>query len=113
VYSVPGSGCKAIERIYSFDLKRMFGCRSLKDWRMLELTGTGLQVFHDTEPPLTIGDMATINRNKSGKLLSRPAHALTTVGMDIGYGEGTSPGGHKYALTLVDLTTRHVWVYGL
>jgi hypothetical protein len=113
VYSVPDSGCKAIERISSFDLKRMFGCRSLKDWRMLELTGTGLKVFHDTEPPLTIGDMATINRNKSGKLLSRPTQALTTVGMDIGYGEGTSPGGHKYALTLVDLATRHVWVYGL
>lgn len=33
--------------------------------------------------------------------------------MDIGYGKGTSPGGHKYALTLFDLTTRHVWVYGL
>ncbi len=33
--------------------------------------------------------------------------------MDIGYGEGISPGGHKYALTLVDLATRHTWVYGL
>jgi hypothetical protein len=33
--------------------------------------------------------------------------------MDIGYGKGTSPGGHKYALTLVDLAMHHVWVYGL
>jgi hypothetical protein len=113
VYSVPDSGCKAIKPISSFDLKRMFGCRSLKDWRMLELTGTGLKVCHDNELPLTIGNMATINRNRSGKLLSRPAQALTTVGMDIGYGKGTSPGGHKYALTLIDLTTCHVWVYGL
>lgn len=39
--------------------------------------------------------------------------ALTTVGMDIGCGEGTSPGGHKYALTLVNLATVHVWVYVL
>jgi hypothetical protein len=33
--------------------------------------------------------------------------------MDIGYGEDMSPHGYKYALTLVDLVTRHTWVYGL
>jgi hypothetical protein len=33
--------------------------------------------------------------------------------MDIGYGTGTSPGGHKFALTLVDFCTRHTWTYGL
>jgi hypothetical protein len=27
--------------------------------------------------------------------------------MDIGYGEVTSPGGHKYALTFIDLATCH------
>jgi hypothetical protein len=113
VYSVPDSGCKAIERVSSYDLKQMFGCRVLKDWRLLEQTGTGLQVYHEGEPPLTIGDMATINRNRHGKLLNRPEKALTTVGMDISYGEGISPGGHKYALTLVDLATKHTWVYGL
>jgi hypothetical protein len=58
--------------------------------------------------------MATINRNKHGKLLSRPTKALHTVSMYIRYyGEGTSPGGHKYALTLVNLATRHTWVYGM
>jgi hypothetical protein len=45
VYSVPNSGCKAIERISSYDLKLMFGCRSLLDWRTLERTGIGLKVF--------------------------------------------------------------------
>jgi hypothetical protein len=33
--------------------------------------------------------------------------------MDIGYGEGTSSGGYKYILTLVDCTTRYTWSYGL
>lgn len=80
---------------------------------MLELTGNGLKVSHDADPPLSIGDMATITRNRSGKLLSCPTAALTTVGINIGYGEGTSPGGHKHALTLVDLATHHVWIYGL
>jgi hypothetical protein len=86
VYSVPNSGTKSTERVSSYDLKRMFGCHTLQDWRMLERTGTGLHVFHEGEPPLSIGDMATINRDRHGKLLSRPRHALHTVSMDIGYG---------------------------
>jgi hypothetical protein len=113
VYSVPDSGTKSTERVSSYDLKRMFGCRTLQDWRMLKRTGMGLHVFYEGDPPLSIGDMATINRNRHGTLLSRPKHALHTVGLDIGYGEGTSPGGHKYVLTLVDLATRQTWVYGL
>jgi hypothetical protein len=113
VYLVPDSGTKSTEHISSYDLKRMFRCRTLQDWRMLERTGTGLHVFHEGEPPLSIGYMATINRNRHGKLLSQPRHALHTVGMDTGYGKGTIPGGHKYALTLVNLATRHTWVYGL
>jgi transposase InsO family protein len=99
--------------VWSYDLKKMFGCCTLQDWRMLESTGTGLHVYHEGDPPLTIGDMATINRTKHGKLLQRPKKTLETVGMDIGYGKGISPGGHKYALTLFDLATRHTWVYGL
>jgi hypothetical protein len=113
VYFVPGSGTKTVKRISSYELKRLFGCRTLSDWRMLEKTGTGLKVYHESDPPLTIGDMATINQNKHGRLLMRPQKVLHTVGMDIGYGQGVSPGGHKYALTLVDLATRHTWVYGL
>jgi hypothetical protein len=97
----------------SYDLKCMFGCRLLNDWRMLEHTGTGLHVIHEGKPLLTIGDMATINRNNHGKILERPRTALHTVGMAIGYGDGTSPGGYKYTLTLVDFATCHTWVYGL
>jgi hypothetical protein len=90
----------------SYDLKRVFGCRALHDWRLLKQTGTGLHVIHEEKPPLTIGDMATINRNNRGKLLDRPKMALHTVCMDIGYGDGTSPGGYKYKydLTLVDFS---------
>ena len=67
----------------------------------------------DLIPP-TLGDMApTVKRNRHGKLLTRPRQRLHTVGMDIGYGSGTSPGGHRYALTLVDFSSRHTLVYGL
>ena len=113
VYSVNESGTAAIERISESELQRLFGSRKLANWKLLEQVGTGLHVVHDSDPPLTIGDMTTINRNRSGRLLDRPKARLHTVGMDIGYGDGTSPGGYRYALTLVDLATRHTWTYGL
>jgi hypothetical protein len=107
VYSVSNSGIGETERINTSELKRYFGCRKFANWKLLESTGTGIKVIKDREGPSTVGDFATIRRNKHGKLLDQPTCSLHTVGMDIGYGEGTSPGGFKYALTLVDYSTRH------
>jgi hypothetical protein len=107
VHSVPNSGASAVERINSFELKKYFGSRSLSDWTTLEHTGSGIHVIQDKDAPTTLGDITTITGNNHGKLLQRPSHALHTVGMDIGYGEGTSSGGYKYALTLVDYATRY------
>jgi hypothetical protein len=113
VYSVSNSGIGETERINTSELKRYFGCRKFANWKLLESTGTGITVIKDREGPSTVGDFATIRRNKHGKLLDRPTRSLHTVGMDIGYGEGTSPGGFEYALTLVDYSTRHCWTYDL
>ena len=33
--------------------------------------------------------------------------------MDIGYGDGTSPGGVNYTLMLVDSSKRYAWIYGM
>jgi hypothetical protein len=113
VCSVSDSGIGETERINTTELKRYFGCRKFANWKFLEATGTGIKVINDREGPSTVGDFATIRPNKHGKLLDRPTRSLHTVGMYIGYGEGTSPGGFKYALTLVDYSTRHCWTYGL
>jgi hypothetical protein len=113
VHLIPNSGASPIERINAFELKKYFGCRGLSDWTTLEHTGQGLHVVQDKDAPTTLGDITTISRNQKGKLLSRPPTSLHTVGMDIGYGEGTSPGGYKYALTLVDYAMRYTWTYGL
>jgi hypothetical protein len=43
---------------------------------MLKLTDTGLKVLHYGDPPLMIDDMATINHNRFGKVLSRPERPL-------------------------------------
>ena len=69
---------------------------------MLEKVGEGIRIHDTTDPPLSVGDMVNIERGKRGGPVKRPKGALHTVGMDISYGEGISPGGHKYCLILVD-----------
>jgi hypothetical protein len=108
VHAVPNSGSKLIEGINSSELKKYFGCRGLSDWSILEDTDTGLHVVKDSDAPPSLGNITTISHNNHGKLLQRPPTALHTVRMDIGYGEGTSPGGYKYALTLVDYATHGI-----
>jgi hypothetical protein len=113
VYAVPNSGVGATECINSSELKKYVGRRGLNDWHYLEETGTGLQVVKDAQGSITLGEVTTISRNNHGKILDHPLKSLHTVGIDIGYGEGTSPGGYKYVLTLVDFATRYTWTYGL
>jgi hypothetical protein len=48
-----------------------------------------------------------------GRSLTRLTKALDTVGMDICYGDGVSPGGYSYCLMLIDRATRKTWVYGI
>jgi hypothetical protein len=43
---------------------------------MLKLTGMGLKVFHNGDPPSMIGDMATINQKRFCKLLAQPEKPL-------------------------------------
>ena len=67
-----------------------------------------------SEPILSVGNVVNIRRGRKSKSLKRPKTPLNVVGMDIGYGDGTSPGGFKYTLLLVDRTTcTKTWVYGL
>ena len=44
---------------------------------------------------------------------SKATVSLEVVGMDIGYGDGTSYGRSKYILVLVDQCMRNSFVYGM
>ena len=66
-----------------------------------------------SEPILSVGNVVNIQRGRKGKSLTRPKMALDVIGMDIKYGNGTSPGAFKYTLLLVNRATHKTWVYGL
>ena len=110
---LPLSSAPATVRYSPQELHVLLGNRTLPDYSVLESIGTGIKVVDVSEPILSVGDVVNIKRGRKGKSLQRPRKALDVVGMDIGYGDGTSPGGFKYTLLLVDRTTRKTWVYGL
>jgi hypothetical protein len=64
-------------------------------------------------PLLSISDVVNLKYSRHAKRLFPSKAAIDVVGMDIGYGEGVSPGGYQYCLIIIDRKTRKTWVYGL
>jgi hypothetical protein len=95
---VPVSASVKQHRHSNYDLHRHFGCRKL-NYDILPHLGTGLHVTQTKEPPLTDGDMSTMKRGARGGPVTRPPHALHTVGIDTGYGNGKSPGATNIAFS--------------
>ena len=69
-------------------------------------------VDNDQEIP-TIGELVNRKRGKRRQKVSNATVPLEVVGMDIGYGEGTSYSGSKYVLVLVDQCTSNSFTYGM
>ena len=112
-HTIPESFAPQVRKWPGPELHKLFGARHLLNYKVLEHLGTGLQVHNPRHSTPTIGDMVNIKRGPKGKLLERPKHKLHTVGIDIGYGDGKSPGGFTHCLVIVNLATRHGWTYGL
>ena len=111
---LPLSSAPASIRYSPQELHVLLGNRTLPDYSVLEAVSTSIKVVDVSEPIFSVGDVVNIQRGRKGKsLLTRPKTALDVIGMDIGYGVGTSPDGFNYTLILVDCTTHMTWVYGL
>ena len=113
VYTTDPALSKTPRRVSSQELHKMFGNRKLPDYSIFEKIGTGIKLDLHDEPLPTVGDLVNSTKHRRGKRSKRPSKKLDLVGMDIGYGDETSPGGYKYVLSLVDSFTRHSFVYGL
>ena len=109
---VPCSSGPGKLRLSAPELHQHFGCRSM-DYNILPHLGTGLEVCKSESVPLSIGDVINIKRGKRGGKIDRFPLRNHTVGADLGYGDGKSPGGFKYCLFLTCLGTKATFVYGL
>ena len=64
--------------------------------------------------PLELGDVANLRRSRrTSTPVPRPPQFLSTVHMDIGYGDCVAIGGSRYTLMLVDRATRFRWIYSI
>ena len=78
-------------KLTSLQLHWYFGYHRL-DYRILPHCGSGLKVPLSEDTCLSVGDVANIHRTKCGSRITHSPEANHTVGADIGYGDGTSPG---------------------
>ena len=110
---VPDSAAPSHQRFTNEQLHKLFGNRRIMDWQSVAATCQGGKITDFGETPLSIGDFVNIKRGKRSRRKSkipRPGH---TICVDIGFGDGISPGGHKYCLVVVDAGSRMCWCYGL
>ena len=96
-----------------FQLQSYFGGRHLLDYFLLSKLGKGLTVINGDHDIPTIRELVNRKRGKRRHRSSKATIPLEVVGMDIGYGEGTSYGGSKYVLVLVDQCTSNSFTYGM
>jgi len=100
---------------YTIDqLKRNFGFRNIQS--ILNEMKTTINNLHistsDKEPITDLGEVTTINKPKRNTTpLDLPERFGDMIHMDILFGSGTSVGGYRYALFLVDRATRNKFVY--
>eukprot|EP00956_Cyclotella_meneghiniana_P028868 scaffold68397_cov20-Cyclotella_meneghiniana.AAC.1 len=106
----------ACENRTAFDglkLHKIFGCRKFRHPSHLIASSLNASMLAGGELPHTIGDFASINMPNRGKPIKKRRKFLEKVHMDIVFGDCVSLGGFRYALLLVDIATRYVWLYGM
>ena len=101
------------DRLTRHTLQSYFGGQQLKDYEILADLSTGLLVINNKNEIPTAGSLVNHKQGKRKRKGTPVTSPLEVVGMDIGYGESNSPGGHKYVLVLVDKCTSNTFVYGI
>jgi hypothetical protein len=109
---VPDSASPAVKRYTNEELHKLFGNRRLLDWKSIEEVCKGGKVTDFGETPLSIGNFVNLKRGRRGRKAKVPPPGHT-ICVDIAFGDGISPGGHRFALIVVDAGSRQCWCYGL
>jgi len=100
---------------YTIDqMRKMFGFRNIQSiLAELKQTTQNLHVSTtDNEPIIDLGEVSTIPKPRRNTTpLNLPEKFGDLIHMDILFGSGTSIGGYRYALFLVDRATRQKFAY--
>ena len=90
----------------SLNLQRIFGCRRFRNQNHPTAV-TNANLFNPGLLPYTIGSFATTANPPNRKPIKKRRQYLDKVHMEIVFGDCVSLGRHRYALLLVDLSTRY------
>ena len=99
------------DQLTVFQLRSNFGGCHCKCVSLLSKLGTGILVVDDDQDIPTIGELVNQKRGKRQQKDNKETVPLEVIGMDIGYGDGTSYGESKYVLVLIDQCTTNSFIY--
>ena len=91
----------------------------MKNYKILANLGTGFLVIDNKNEIPTVGSLVNHKSGKHKRKGTPITFPLEVVGIDIGYRESNSTGGHKYVLVLVlvlvlvDKCTSNTFVYSM
>ena len=96
-------------------LHSLLGSRSLKNWNDInEISLPTVSISNSGVLPIELGDVVNLKAARKNKTpVPKPPNFLDVVHGDLAYGDCTSVGGVRYALLLVDRSTRFSLCYGL
>ena len=108
----PDSAAPQVCRFTNHEIHRLCGNRSISPLALQEATTNGIIVNMGETPP-TIGDFVNKRKGKRNEQSRKIPRVGLVLQMDIGYGDGISPGGHKCGLLTVDRGSHQHWFWGL
>ena len=95
------------------ELHRITGCRPFQNYHHLLFASKDGSYIDHGKFPISIGAYTTIPKAPRGKAIDQTSSKyLDVVHLGITFGDCMSVGGFKYALIVVDRTTRFNWCFG-
>jgi hypothetical protein len=107
------NGSDTTRHLTADQIYRLFGNRRFRNYEHFCFAAKDSKFINGGHPTPTLGEFATIPKQKRGAPLPRPTTALDKVHLDIVFGDGVGHLGFRCTLLFVDRATRYIWIFGL
>ena len=104
---------ESLQDITSDKIYHLFGNRRFRNYEHFGRTSNDAKFAQGGELCTSIGKFSNLCKRACSKDLAPTNHYLYKVHLDIFFGDTTSNLGYRYAILLVDRSTKYIWFYSV